>query len=324
MNAGEARRLVVEEAPLIAVVRWARTQLADGAAALELDVPDPDRSLGMPPSAARHDSRVRDDSGVRSDGAVPRDWRAWCDFAEELVCRLHTPAPLPGGRVRLRLTPLGPEAPWHRRTAGRDRYADEAGFGAVRKLEHPGFLLPLLAALERVRPPDGGRVLLLGCHRGDEIEALGCLEPAPVGLEVVGVDHAPGPLALARSRFARARMLEHDVNDLPAELGRFDLAVAIDVLQGPGVDDKHVLRRLVQRHLLPAGGLLLGLPNSRFRGAEVVWGARTRNYREPDLSLVVRDLAAHRRYLQQHGFVTHIGGRYDLLLTARRPAGRGA
>ena len=299
-------------APLIAVVRWARAALATGAAALELDVPDPDQAGGAAPGA------------LRDDGAVQRDWRAWCDLAEELRCRIHTPAALPDGGVRLRLTPLGPEARWHGGAAGRERYTEAAGFGAVRKLEHPGFLLPLLAALERVRPPDRGRVLVLGCHRGDEIEALGWLEPPPSELEVVGVDHAAGPLAEARSRFGGARFLEHDVNELPADLGRFHLAIAIDVLQGPQVDDKLVLRRLVQRHLLPSGRLVLGLPNSRFRGGEVVWGARTRNYREPDLSLVVRDLAAHRRYLQQHGFVTHVGGRYDLLLCACRRARPGA
>ena len=88
------------------------------------------------------------------------------------------------------------------------------------------------------------------------------------------------------------------------------------MLQSPAVDDRALLRRLVQAHLTPVGSLLLGLPNGRFRGREPVWGARTRNFREPDLSLVVRDLAVYRRYLHQHGFRTHVGGRYDLLLSA--------
>jgi hypothetical protein len=312
VNPAPPPRLVVGTAPLIAVVRWARARLTEGATELDLDVPDPDAAIGVPLG------------GRRPDGAVQRDWRAWCDLAEALLCRLHTPAPLPGGRVRLRLSLLGPEAEWHGGPPDRERYTADEGFGALRKLEHPGFLLPLLAALQRVRPPEGGRVLVLGCHRGDEIEALGWLEPPPEGLEVVGVDHAPESLARARSRFPGARFEEHDINDLPAELGRFHLALAIDVLQGPAVDDKRVLRQLVQRHLMPAAGLVLGLPNSRFRGGELVWGARTRNYREPDLSLVVRDLAAHRRYLQQHGFVTHVGGRYDLLLSAQRRARVGA
>jgi hypothetical protein len=320
---------------LAALARRLRAALAQGATAIELDVPDPD-AVG---------------DGDAAPGPVAGRWRGWFDLAEGLGCRLEAPRPLGGGRVGLRLVPLPPEADWHAGVAGTpacpagadapagaagattgagaaataaERYADPAGFGAVRKLDHPGFLLPLLDALERVRPPDGGRVLVLGCHRGDEVAALALLDPPPVGLDVVGVDHAGSPLAEAARRFPDARFLCRDVADLPQELGRFDLVVAIAVLQSPAVDDRALLRRLVQAHLTPSGALLLGLPNGRFRGREPVWGARTRNYREPDLSLVVRDLAAYRRYLHQHGFRTHVGGRYDLLLTAWRGARQGS
>ena len=300
---------------LAALARRLRAALAEGATAIELDVPDPD-AVG---------------DGDAAPGPVAGRWRGWFDLAEGLGCRLEAPGPLGGGRAGLRLVPLPPEADWHADAAGAaagaaasagasERYADPAGFGAVHKLDHPGFLLPLLEALERVRPRDGGRVLVLGCHRGDEVAALGLLDPPPVGLDVVGVDHAESPLAEATRRFPGARFLRRDVADLPQELGRFDLIVAIAVLQSPAVDDRALLRRLVQAHLTPSGALLLGLPNGRFRGVEPVWGARTRNYREPDLSLVVRDLAAYRRYLHQHAFRTHVGGRYDLLLTAWRGA----
>ena len=301
-------RLEVGSASTISVVRWAAAVLRAGADRFELDVPDPDAVGGAWPGAA-------DAAGVPS-----RSWRAWIDLADELGCTLATPRPLAGDRVRLTFRLLGPEAPWHDRPSGpsEDRYADPGAFGAVRKLEHPGLLLPLLEALERTRPPDGGRVLVLGCHRGDEIEALGLLAPPPHGLEIVGVDHAEAPLREAAARFPDASFVRADLNALPAELGAFDLVVAIAVLQSPRVDDRALLRRLVQDHLREGGALLLGLPNSRFRGGELTYGARTRNYAERDLSLVVRDLAAYRRYLHQHGFRTHIGGRYDLLLTATR------
>jgi SAM-dependent methyltransferase len=311
-DAGAADATIATGAALDALARRLRAAFAEGATAVELDVPDPDA--------------VADD-GVTAAGSVALGWRDWFDLAELLGCRLEAPRPLGGGRAGLRLVPLPPEAGWHgAATTGApasERYADPEGFGAVRKLRHPGFLLPLLETLERVRPPDGGRVLVLGCHRGDEIAALGLLDPPTVGLDVVGIDHAAAPLAEAAQRFPAARLLLRDVADLPPELGRFDLIVAIAVLQSPAVDDRALLRRLVQAHLTPTGSLLLGLPNGRFRGREPVWGARTRNYREPDLSLVVRDLAVYRRYLHQHGFRTHVGGRYDLLLTAWRGAGRG-
>jgi len=290
---------------LAAFARRVRVALAEGASAIELEVPDPDG----------------DDAGPVAGG-----WRGWFDLAELLGCRLEAPRALGGGRAGLLLVRLSPEAAWHAAVradaaVATDRYADPSGFAAVRKLDHPGFLLPLLEALERVRPPDGGRVLVLGCHRGDEIEALGLLEPPPGGLQLVGVDHGEVPLAEAARRFPAARFLRRDVGDLPSDLGRFELIVAVAVLQSPSIDDRALLRRLVQDHLAPRGALLLGLPNGRFRGRDPVWGARTRNYREPDLSLVVKDLAVYRRYLHQHGFRTHVGGRYDLLLTAWRSEG---
>ena len=312
--------LEVGNRPLVEVLAWLRATLAvpsalPGAVAAELIVPDPDAGLECWPGA------------VRRDGAPQRGWRAWVDLATGVGCVIGTPVPLGDGRVRVPFRPLGGEAPWHAdgatgSVAAPARYAATDGFAAVRKLEDPGFLLPLLEALERVRPPDGGRVLVLGCHRGDEVAALGWLQPAPLDLEVVGVDHAAAPLAEARARFPTATFLEADVGALPDDLGRFDLVVAIAVLQSRGVDDRALVRRLVQDHLAPDGALLLGVPASRFRAFDVVWGARTRNYRVPDLSLVVQDLATYRRYLHQHRFRTHVGGRYDLLLTAWRGPAR--
>jgi hypothetical protein len=318
----EAPTLEVGTRPLVEVLAWLRATLAArslvaGTVAAVLVVADPDAGLDRWPGA------------LRRDGAPQRGWRAWVDLAAGVGCVLGTPAPLGDGRVRVPFRALGGEAPWHADGAGavRDapaRYAAPDGFAAVRKLEDPGFLLPLLEALERVRPPDGGRVLVLGCHRGDEVAALGALRPPPRDLDVVGVDHAPGPLAEARARFPGAAFLEADVGALPEDLGRFDLVVAIAVLQSRGVEDRALVRRLVQAHLAPDGALLLGVPASRFRAFDVVWGARTRNFRAPDLALVVQDLATYRRYLHQHGFRTHVGGRYDLLLTAWRGPRRGA
>jgi len=304
-EAGGAAATELAGLGLADLARGLRAAFAEGATAIELDVPDPD---------------AVDAGGVTAPGPVAGRWRGWFDLAELLGCRLEAPRTLGAGRAALRLVALPPEAEWHgaAASAAGERYADPAGFGAVRKLDHPGFLLPLLDALERVRPPDGGRVLVLGCHRGDEVAALGLLDRPPVGLDIVGVDHAEAPLAEAARRFPSARFLRRDVADLPTELGHFDLVVAVALLQSPAVDDRALLRRLVQAHLTRSGALLLGLPNGRFRGQEPVWGARTRNYREPDLSLVIRDLAAYRRYLHQHGFRTHVGGRYDLLLGAWR------
>jgi SAM-dependent methyltransferase len=299
-------RLRVDAPDLLTLAAWLRARLP-ARAPLALDVPDPD--LHPAPVAG--------------------GWRGWVDLAGLLGCRLEAPCPLPGGRAGLTLAPLPPEAAWHRggtdpdRDADPDRYADPHGFARIDKLAHPAFALPLLEALARVRPRDGARVLVLGCHRGDEIAALHRLAPPPRGLAVLGIDHSPTLLAQAAARAfgdPPARYLQADLRALPDDLGTFDLVIAVAVLQSPAIDDRALVRRLVQRHLTPAGALLLGWPNSRFRGGDPVWGARTRNFTESDLSLVVHDLASHRRYLHQHGFRTHVGGRLDLLLTAWRQA----
>lgn len=310
-----ARRF--HDEPLILIVRHLREALGGGASLVRIEVPDPDLGRGRYPGER-----------VGPAGAlVHRPLRGWCDLAEGLGCRLLTPRAVDATHVALGFERLGPEAPWHveGRAAGaeaespRERYGADSAFARLRKLEDPGFLLGFLEALGRVSLPPGARVLNLGVNRGDELAAFAWLTPPPE-VSFVGVDHSASALAEARARFPdpRHQFLEADLNALPRELGRFSLVVSVGTLQSPGVDDRALLRRLVQEHLEPQSSLLLGFPNSRFRDGEVVFGARVRNLREPDLSLLVKDLSFYRRYLHQHGFRTFLGGKYDLLLTATR------
>jgi len=301
--------------PLILIVRHLRGLLPRGLARIE--VPDPDLGRGRYPG-----ERVGPGAGL-----VHRPLRSWCDLAEGLGCRLLTPRGVDATHVALTFEPLGDEASWHAggsaasgdTVLAHERYGAESDFARLRKLEDAGFLMPWLEALGRIRLPAGARVLDLGVNRGDELAAFAWLEDAP-DVSFVGVDHSVSALAQARARFPDARhaFLAADLDALPEELGRFHLVVSVGTLQSPGVDDHALLRRLVQRHLEPRATLLLGFPNSRFRDGEVVYGARVRNLREPDLSLLVKDLSFYRRYLHQHGFRTFLGGRYDLLLTAVR------
>ena len=99
-------------------------------------------------------------------------------------------------------------------------------------------------------------------------------------------------------------------------LGTFDLVIAIAVLQSRDLDDRALVQGLVTSHLAPRGAVLLGLPNHRFLDGEVRPGARPKNYRQPELGLLVRDLAYYRRYLQQKRRRVFITGRHTLLVTA--------
>jgi SAM-dependent methyltransferase len=309
-----ARPRRFHDEPLVLIHRHLRQALGAGRACIE--VPDPDLGRGCYPG-----ERVGPAGGL-----VHRPLRSWCDLAEGLSCRLLTPHVVDATHVALTFERLGPEAPWH---AGgeeapeapppHERYGAGSAFARLRKLEDAGFLLPWLEALGRISLPAGARVLDLGVNRGDELAAFAWLEGSP-DVTFVGVDHSASALAEARARFpdAHHEFVLADLNALPPGLGRFSLVVSVGTLQSPGVDDHALLRRLVQEHLEPQAALVLGFPNSRFRDGEVVYGARVRNLREPDLSLLVKDLSFYRRYLHQHGFRTFLGGKYDLLLTAVR------
>jgi trans-aconitate methyltransferase len=274
---------------------------------------DPDRGRGL------YSGEVVELDGVAH---VHRPLRAWIDLADRLGLRLMTPRAAAPPLVTLRFERLDPTARWQAAAPAdvRERYGPDSAYARIRKLEEPGFVLDLAAAYARVGLGDHARVLALGVNTGDEL-ALLC-ERVP-GLAahgaLVGIDHSAGAIALARGRFVgdRHRFEVADLADLGRlDLGRFELVIALGTLQSPGVDDRALLRRVVQDHLSPAGAVILGLPNCRYVDGELRHGARMKNFREPELGLVVKDLAFYRKYLQQHDREVFVTGQHYLLLTA--------
>ena len=132
---------------------------------------------------------------------------------------------------------------------------------------------------------------------------------------------AARPACRRPGRIAVAAALAGMLAALPTlALGRFDLVLAIGVLQSPGVDDRALVRHVVQDRLTATGAVILGVPNCRYRDGVLVPGARIRNLRQPELGLVVKDLAFYRKYLQQHDREVWITGHHYLFVTgaARR------
>lgn len=299
--------------PLTAVIAHVEAALAAGAATIVLHVLDPDRGRG------HYSGELIDVGGVPH---VHRPLRAWIDLADRLGLRVATPRPAAPPLIELRLERLDPAARWQADAPAdvRERYGPASAYQRIRKLEEPGVALDLAAAYRRVALPPTARVLALGVNTGDELALLAAEVPGLIDHgTLVGVDHSDGALAIARARFpaARHRFIAADLADLAAhDLGRFELVVALGVLQSPGVDDRALLRRLVQDHLATDGALVLGLPNCRYLDGELQHGARMKNFREPELGLVVKDLAFYRKYLQQHHRQVFITGQHYLLLTA--------
>lgn len=303
----------LSRASLLDVLAHVRAELAAGARAIAFRVLDPDHGRG------RYAGEPVEHGGVTY---VHRPWRAWVDLADRLGLRLATPRPADPPLVELRLEALDPAARWQDAAGGADpteKYGAASGFARIRKAEEPGFVLDLEVALARVPLPARPRILDLGVNTGDELALIAALAPGARDATFVGVDHSASALAAARRRFPgdAVRLVQADLADLGAhDLGRFDLVVSIGTLQSPGVDDRALLRRIVQDLLAPDGSVILGVPNCRYLDGEVQRGARIKNLREPELGLVIKDVAFYRTYLHQHGRRVFVTGDHDLLITA--------
>jgi len=279
---------VFREEPLIDIVRW-----IEAAPEIVFRVLDPDRGRGYY-------------AGEVIDGCVHRPWRVWIDLAERMGLRMLTPRPVEAPLVELRFERLGPR--WRPSGDARERYGIGSGFERIRKLEDPGFVIDLAEALARVALPEGGRVLDLGCNTGDVLAMM------PAGAQLVGVDHSATALEQARTRVPHASLVEADVTALPP-IGRFDLVISIGLLQSGALDDREIVRRVVQDLLAPTGAVIFGWPNCRYVDGEVEYGARMKNFTEPELGLVIKDVAFYRKYLQQHHMQVFVTGKNYLLVT---------
>ena len=264
---------------------------------LSLIAPDPDSGAGLY-------------AGELTLAGRHRSYATWADIADVLGARLGTPERRDGGRVRLalhRLPPLDRQA----------EYGEGSDFQRLDKLEDPWFLHGFTEALTRVKLHPGARILSAGVGSGRELDALEIAYPDQK-FGVVGLDIDAGVLELARQRHAGKGWTFQigDVNALDAELGRFDLIIALSVLQSRNVNLERSLRGLMRDHLTPTGSLILGFPNCRYAGGEVRYGARMLNFRDPDLSLLLADVALVRRHLHKSGFKVYVTGKYEVLVTA--------
>ncbi len=114
----------------------------------------------------------------------------------------------------------------------------------------------LLEALDVWAPRPFARLLDAGCGTGGFLRRA---EVAWPSLTLDGVDREPLAIELARSRVARAAIVEGDVHALPYEDGRFDAIVLADVLYHRDVDPQRALREC-RRCLRPGGVVAMNVP----------------------------------------------------------------
>lgn len=300
-----------ESEPLLDVIEHLESRLDAGALEIVIEVSDPDLGRGrFAGETVEVDGRAR----------IHRPFRVWVDLAERLNARLLTPRPLEGGFVRLTFEPL--RLPTEETSVSEgptsEKYGQDSAFARIHKLEEPGFVLDVAQALSWMPPCDHPRILELGTNRGDAWALLRRVHPSwEDQATFVGIDHSASALELAKRRFPEARFIRAELAELPAlDLGEpFDLVLAVGTFQSPGVDDRALLRHVVQQRLTASGMVLLGIPNCRYLDGEISHGARMKNYSEPELSLVIKDIAYYRRYLQQHQRRVRVTGKHYLWVT---------
>ena len=261
---------------------------------------------------------------VKATSYCYRSLRSWLDLAQQLGCRMLTPLKNSDTTILLRFQKLKTDS-FHQDspTDKSEKYGVASSFSEINKNEEPAFLFAYMQALNIVKLSTRKSVLNLGINRGDEFALIQELLPKEdfKQVKLVGIDHAQSAIDAAQKRFTQPNLhfYSHDINRLDAlDLGRFDLIISIGTLQSPGINYKPFLMDLVKNYLNDDGAIILGFPNSRWIDGEMVYGAKMRNYRESDLSLVLNDIDFAKRYLQQKKFTVRISGKEYIFLTALR------
>ncbi|MEE2787733.1 MAG: class I SAM-dependent methyltransferase [Myxococcota bacterium] len=263
---------------------------------------------------------------------VYRPLKTWVEVAESVGGRLQTPHGCDDGYLRLTIRLLNANHSWHLcqgRSGAHEKYGADSEFQRIHKFEDPIFSRDFSDALDFLQLSGPMRVLNIGVNRGDELLALyEWLASARIhGVESVGIDHSQSAIELARQRLSDldVTLVAADIRQLdPSEMGDFHLIIGLNVLQSPDLDGHATLRMLMRKMLKPSGRILLGFPNDRYIDHQQVYGARVKNYRTAELSILIKDVMAYRRYLCQQGFVVKTTGKNTILLSARPDPSRRA
>lgn len=148
------------------------------------------------------------------------DWQAAAELLKQRFVVVEKTIEAAGGRFEL----LKPRSP--------DELINEDDFNRDERLPYWADIWPsALCLAERIAQlPPGGRLLELGCGVG-----YVCVVAAACGFDVVATDYYAEALEfteinLARNGLPRVSTRLVDWRDFPADLGRFDLVVAADVL----------------------------------------------------------------------------------------------
>jgi SAM-dependent methyltransferase len=178
---------------------------------------------------------------------------------------------------------------------------DAADFPALAELESRNFWFRarnelIIWALARYFP-GAARLLEAGCGTGFVLSGIAAARPA---LEITGSEIAAEGLAHAARRVPDARLIQMDARRIPFR-DEFDVCCAFDVIEH--IEDDRAVLRALREAAVPAGGLLLTVPQHPGLWSEYDVHARhVRRYRAGDLRAKVTE--AGFEILRMTSFVT--------------------
>ncbi len=257
---------------------------------------------------------------------LSRSLKSWMDLAELLKCKMLLPKESQYPLVELHFKKLEAASSFHLDTLSnkKEKYGVTSKFFTIHKMEEPAFIYYYQQALKNVTLEKRRRILDLGVNRGDEFEVIkkNLNIHQYDKMELVGIDHSATAIEYAQGRFPEENVSFHafDINKLDdLDLGTFDLLISIGTLQSPEIDFKPFFMKVVQEYLNKNdAALILGFPNSRWIGGEMVYGAKAPNYAMSEMSLLFNDVIFCKKYLQQKKYRVTITGKHYLFLTATK------
>jgi hypothetical protein len=262
---------------------------------------------------------------IDNQNYIYRGWKAWVDLAELLQCKMLIPKEKIYPLVELTFQKLEKKSSFHLNLQEdkKEKYGTNSQFFEIHKMEEPAFFYYYNQALSNVNIQSKKHILNLGINRGDEFEVIKSRldENKYNNMQLVGIDHSKTAIEYAQNIFKEknVKLYTQDINNLHTlNLGKFDLLISIGTLQSPSINFKLFFMNLVQNYLKKDSAIILGFPNSRWVGGEVLYGAKAPNYAMSEMSLLFSDVMFCKKYLQQKKFRVTITGKQYIFLTATK------
>jgi hypothetical protein len=251
-----------------------------------------------------------------------RGYKAWTDLAELLKCKILTPKEGTYPLITLTFKKLKEDS-FHSDDKSSEKYGIDSHFARIQKMEEPAFFYYYNQALDNVKIENRQRILNLGINRGDEFEVIKKRLDTKKYKDInfVGIDHSESAIAYAKRIFPEnnVNFYSEDINNLDTlKLGQFDLLISIGTLQSPSINFKPFFMKLVQEYLTKDTAIILGFPNSRWMGGELVYGAKVPNYAMSEMGHLFSDVIFCKKYLQQKKFRVTLTGKQYIFLTATK------